>query len=391
MNPEGHDDAPQNGDNNSVKPTQPEPQAPQGIFSSGDLAVHSENLDAIKPELSDENKSRIASAFAQTDATQKHDQLAGQMADQDAVSGDVIPAGGIGSASGAGFGSNATAASTSGDIRLPGKKKGKLPLILAGFALLAVIGGVVAWLVLGRKDSSSNQPVTALSATEEAFAKYASYLLYGEEKNTLEGEYDTSRSYTLNQQLDASDYNQDYWDKASELLDKAAATLAEADNSAKNELTSALDNYRQNFNFVKYYKRAGNLDEEALFGTFFTSGMDGVATALNDFYAGFSLLNSSAASAYAEQRIQQYTDSMQIYNIYDELGCIHDGVVDEVACSTLPPTQQSLLMGYSESLARSARQADTTLQNAIQYLASYCWDFDSWLKNPQQLEESANE
>lgn len=61
-------------------------QAPQGIFSSPDLSVNSENLGEIKPELSNENKSRIASAFAQTDATQKQDQLSEQMADQDAMS-----------------------------------------------------------------------------------------------------------------------------------------------------------------------------------------------------------------------------------------------------------------------------------------------------------------
>lgn len=148
MNPEGHDDAPQTGDNNSVKPTQSEPQAPQGIFSSGDLAVHSENLDAIKPELSDENKSRIASAFAQTDATQKHDQLADQMAEQDAVSGDVIPAGS--------FGSNAAAVSVSGDIRLPGKKKSKLPLlVLAAVVVLAVVAGGVWWVA--RNSGSRNE------------------------------------------------------------------------------------------------------------------------------------------------------------------------------------------------------------------------------------------
>lgn len=185
MNPEGHDDAPQTGDNNSVKPTQPESQAPQGIFSSGDLAVHSENLDAIKPELSDENKSRIASAFAQTDATQKHDQLADQMAEQDAVSGDVIPAGS--------FGSNAAAVSASGDIRLPGKKKSKLPLVFAVLVLLAVIGGVAAWLVLGRKDGGSTQPVTA----KEAFSAYEGYLKNGPENLRSNQERDDNDEYFL--------------------------------------------------------------------------------------------------------------------------------------------------------------------------------------------------
>lgn len=141
-------------------------QAPQGIFSSPDLSVNSENLGEIKPELSNENKSRIASAFAQTDATQKQDQLSEQMADQDAISGTVIPA------------TNSTTSTATGDIKLSGaKKKSKLPLVFAALVLFAVIGGVAVWLVLGRKDGGSTQPVTA----KEAFSAYEDYLKNGPE------------------------------------------------------------------------------------------------------------------------------------------------------------------------------------------------------------------
>lgn len=133
-----------------------EPAAPQGIFSSGDLAVNSENLEEIKPQLSDENKSRIASAFAQTDATQKRDQLSDQMADQDAISGTVLPAG-------ASFGSNATASSATGDIRIPGaKKKSKFPLLaLAAVVVIAVVAGGVWWAMKGEKNDETLQSLYA--------------------------------------------------------------------------------------------------------------------------------------------------------------------------------------------------------------------------------------
>lgn len=386
------------GNNSSTEPT---PQ--QGIFSSPDLSVNSENLEEIKPELSEGNKSRIASAFAKTDATQKQDQLSEQMAENDAISGTVIPAGGAGfdgaNAGPNGFGSaglagasNATASTATGDIRLAGvKKKSKLPLVLAALVVLAVVGGVAAWLVLGRKDNNPSQATTPLSATETAFAKYANYLLYGEEKTTFDGEYDSSHSYLLNQQLDAENYDQTYWDEASELLDKTTEALAQADDPAKDQLTNAFNNYRQNFNFVKYYKRTGAPDEDALRGTFMTSGMDGIATSLKDFYAGFSLLNSGAAQAYADQSIQRYTDMMGIYQLYNELGCVQDGVINESACATPSVEQQSRMMNLSESLARNARAASTTLENAVRYVESYCWDLDNWLKNPATLEGEANE
>lgn len=129
--------------------------APQGIFSSGELAVNSENLDAIKPELSEENKSRIASAFGKTDATRKHEQLSEQMAEQDAISGTVLPAGSFGGGAGRAS-SNTTASTATGDIRLPGrKKKSKLPLLaLAVVVVLAVVAGV--WW-MGRNNNSQNE------------------------------------------------------------------------------------------------------------------------------------------------------------------------------------------------------------------------------------------
>lgn len=147
------------------------PTEQKGIFSSPELSVNSENLEEIKPELSEENKSRIASAFAQTDATQKHDQLSEQMAEQDAMSGTVIPADGIGN--------NSTTSTATGDIRIPGaKKKSKWLLVLAGLALLAVIGGAVAWLVLGRKDSSGGETI------QELYANFMSYI-----NNSPDGDY----------------------------------------------------------------------------------------------------------------------------------------------------------------------------------------------------------
>lgn len=146
-------------------------KTPQGIFSSSDLSVNSENLEEIKPELSDENKSRIASAFAQTDATQKHDQLADQMAEQNAVSGTVLPAGS--------FGNNSTTSTATGDIHIPGaKKKSKLPLVLAALALIVVIGGVVAWLVLGRKNSNGGETI------QELYANFMDYI-----NNSPDGDY----------------------------------------------------------------------------------------------------------------------------------------------------------------------------------------------------------
>lgn len=362
-----------------------QPAAPQGIFSSGDLAVHSENLDAIKPELSDENKSRIASAFAQTDATQKHDQLADQMADQDAISGTVLPAGSF---------SNATASSASGDIRLPGrKKKSKLPLlVLAAVVVLAVVAGGV-WWVMRNNGGDSGQPTTALSATEEAFAKYANYLLYGEEKTTLEGEYSEDQSYVVDQQLESKSYSQDYWDKSETLLKTALANLRQSNSPDKDSLINIIDNYQVYFDFLKTYKRVGDIDDEALLQAYIANDMDGVEILLNNRYSAFYSLDSELATAYADQRKEQYRSVAGVYSIYRELGCIIEGALNEEVCRAANPSLevQERLAELSAEIAHSARQADTTIENASRYLASYCWDFYDFLKNPNKLKGDFDE
>lgn len=395
---EGHDDATTakgTGGNNSAEQFQPESQtsglnisvsaqptdtAPQGIFSSGELAVNSENLEEIKPTLSEENKSRIASAFGKTEATQKQDQLSEQMASQDAISGTVIPA------------NTATTSTATGDIRLSGvKKKSKLPLILLALVVAAAAVGVVVWGMMRNSSSSTQTP--SLNETEKSFAKYATYLLYGEEKDVLDGEYDNNKNYAIDQQLEDTTYNQEYWDKAETLLKTSFATLRQSDNTDKEVLLNTMENYQTTFDFLKTYKRIGNIDDEALLAAYISNGMSGVDTLLDNYYSAFYSLDNETATTYADQRKQQYRDIAGIYAVYRELGCIVNGLLDEETCRSVnpPPEIQERLAQASLAVSQDTRLADMMIENASHYLASYCWDLYGWLKNPAQLKEGGNE
>ncbi len=301
------------------------------------------------------------------------------MSEQDAISGTVLPA------------NNSTASTATGDIRMPGvKKKSKLPLILLALVVLAAVGGGVAWMLLGKSNTPSAS-TSPLAEAEKSFAKYANYLLYGEDKDTFDGEYDSTKSYLLNEKLNADSYDETYWNKASELLDRSASALGNSDIPEKSQLMNALDSYRQNFNFVKFYNRVGNPNANALLGTLTTSGIDGVNSALNEFYKDFSLLGSNMANTYAEQRKQQYYNMVQLYAVYGELGCIQDGVVNETLCAAPSAEQQQRIMDLSVALSRSAQTADLIASNAINLVESYCWDFNGWLKDPATLEGDTDE
>lgn len=240
----------------------------------------------------------------------------------------------------------------------------------------------------GEKETA---PTNSLSNVTKDFSRYANYLLFGEEKPELGGEYESGNRYTLNQQIESAEYNQAYWDKASELLGISVEALSRINDSAKDRLMEVAKNYQDNFDFIMAYKRAGKFDEEGLLLTFLSSGMDAASQAIDSFYAEFPVSKSSAAASYVEQKKQQYKDVLDIYNMYNELGCIQDGTFNEASCVTPSVTQQNRVMSLSESLARNSQLADDTLKNTVQYLESYCWDLNSWLKDPGQFEESAGE
>ncbi len=347
---QGHDDAASagatggNSGNNSAEQFQPEPQAPQisdlgagasaptqpadspqlnaasqttpqGIFSSPDLAVNSENLEDIKPELSNENKSRIASAFAMTDATQKHDQLADQMAsqDQDAVSGTVLPAGA------GGFGSNSTASTATGDIRMPGvKKKSKLPLILLALVVLAAIGGgVVAWMLLGE----SKTPVVLTA--KEAFASYRDYLENGPENLRNDEREPEAGNYFLYQVSNSGIITEkqlsEYLIELGKKYDTFSGLAAES-----NDLNVNLDQYGRMLELLVVNASLRELKQNLL-----NKYVDSGANVAYNYIFEVVPKQPDDEEYYAMKKISSaleafLNDELDLIEVYDNLGCISD-------------------------------------------------------------------
>lgn len=291
-------------------------QTPQGIFSSPDLSVNSENLEEIKPELSKENKSRIASAFAKTDATQKQDRLSEQMAEQDVVSGTVILA------------INSTTSTATGDIKLSGaKKKSKLPLVLAALVLLAVIGGVATWLVLGRKDSGSTQPATA----KEAFSAYEDYLKNGPENLRGDQERGDSDEYFLfgvtNSNIISESELSSYVKELTTKYDTFSSMLGDTESLGE----VSIDQYSR---MLALFAKSASLRElrQGLLDRYLDNGANSAYNYISEvvpkqpdgeeYYAMKKI--SSALEAYLN-------DELNLVELYQDIGCI-DGRTINTAC-----------------------------------------------------------
>lgn len=319
----------------------------QGIFSSNDTRIETENLPDI-PEVA-----------------------------QQAPMSSISPA-------------LRTTSTVTGDLKLGDTKsrRSKKPLIIGGIVLAVLAVCVIVMLALSKnhKTSDGNN-----SEAEIQFNQFATLLLYGKSEDKLTETYEDDKSYELDLQLDKETADRGYWEKTTELLSKAVDT-ASKDQSITRYLVKSLQSYQQNFDFIRTYREVGDLDENRVLASFNSSGANVTNALIDDFYAKYADLSSAFAKRYADQRKAQYRELLSMFSIYSELGCVKNEVVDVSSCDVSPshPIMERLL-SVSESMGVAQKDASDALQKATSYLKSRCWELSDWLQNPVDERDGNNE
>lgn len=279
-----------------------------------------------------------------------------------------------------------------GDIILnpagPKPKQNKRPFIIGGAILAGFILIVATVLLLLPKDNDITNKNS--SVAKERFNQFATYLLYGKTENRLTGEYEDDKSYELDLQLERETVDENYWEKSAELLGNAVASATE-DQSVTRYLVKSLQSYQQNFDFIRAYRRNGDLDEERLLASYVGSGANTAKTLIDTFYSKYGNADSSITQNYVDQRKTQYGDLINIFAIYNELGCIKNGVISDKNC-TGNPSQEMMeqFVTLSESIGAAQDNAEESVQKSIQYLKSRCWELSEWLQNPIDERDGEN-
>jgi len=262
-------------------------------------------------------------------------------------------------------------------IRPKGNKK---PFIIGGIILASIVAICAAVLLLLPKGSDTSNESVSIAETQ--FNQFATYFLYGKREDKLSGNYESDKSYELDLQLEKATIDEGYWEKSTELLDQAITSASE-DQSITRYLIKSLQNYRQNYNFIRAYRQNGDLDEEKLLASYISSGADTANTLIDNFYAKYSGLDSNLAKNYAQQRKVQYGDLLNTFAIYNKLGCIRGGDIDEAGCTGTPSqAMREQFTSLSSLMKQAQKNADSIIQKSVQYLKAYCWKLSAWLQNP---------
>jgi len=281
------------GDNNSA--------TSGGIFSTPELTVDPEKI--AQPTPSDERK-RVASIFANTTTGQEAQKLNNAMEAQTApITEDLV-------------------------IQNEPRKRSKLPLILAGLALLAVIGVVVGVIIINNNGGNNPSVPTTPQTALEAFEDYRNLLINGPQTENTGNDNAGSPSKWYLFDLDNKDLTtSERKGYLSELSSKYQAfyILAKAGEPTNAE---ELSTYNE---CLLTYLDAIQLDtlNQKLLNEYTANGEDAASDYIETFTAGINSNQPANTVQVVDKSIAEYLRAqLALLRVYSQQGCIIDGAID---------------------------------------------------------------
>ena len=281
-----------------------------------------------------------------------------------------------------------TVGSGKGDVLVRGGASKRRLLAISGVVLFSVTLIGVAIFALIMTTNRANNPELTL---ETKFNRYANYLLFGEEKDEKpRGEFDLDTTYEVDRQLKAKNIDENYWQTTRTLLSDTIMGYSGMEKTAAPELGSVLDGYKMTYDFIYLYRQLGDINKSSVIATYLNSGVVAAEEEIANFYGRFSNSELQIAKEYTKQRIAQNSALVKLYEIYNSIGCIQDGEIDEIFCNATPNALLSEEFTTSNmTLAEADARANQILKQAIRSLKDGCWRISDQLQ--EDLDKASSE
>lgn len=312
----------------------------QGIYSTPDLTVNSENI--AQQSAGSDDKARIASAFASTDATQQANDFANRL------NGMATP-------------------QAAEEIKLNNsKKQSKVPIITAVVLILIAVIGAVAWMITSMVGGSDNNPQEAEEVTaaqvKQYYNSFINYLYSG--KNS---DQDVAESLVLDESYSVftpdSVYAESVIARDADIntseylidLENKYKIFAEAYVSVyKSELSPAIHNYFYDYAHIEKFT------SEQLMQLFLTNGLDSAKAVVSDTYS----------KIYNNESLQKYVSDLKLIDNYqlDYLSlaqrhnCIAGATVDSVCLNDYEVEFSTLMVDEVSAAYVNALQLEVSLR-----------------------------
>lgn len=299
--------------------------------------------------------------------------------------GGNVPAGGSNPMMGAPISSG------TGDIVLAPEKKSRKGLIIGLIVGVLIVVGLVAGIFLTRGGGIGGVNMS----TEEAFNRYANYLLYGEESDApLEGRLededvgqneneDVEQSededlednvgiYVLDEVVAEEDATgeegeilaSEFFAKAEQLWKVFYDSLGEQVDA---DLEDILDAYREDFEFTKIFAETPELNEEVFVMNFATMSRAELNEWLKNHYIQFVDSNYEEIREYGQNGIEYYGLYADYLEQVKMAGCLNDIGEIAIACDGMDTVEMNSRLLELEDEMNAYRNT------AIRATTEDCW------------------
>ncbi len=251
----------------------------------------------------------------------------------------------------------------------------KWPLLV--LALVAVIA-VVAIVIFSLISSNSKSPSSANTA-ERQFNEFATYLLYGESRPELSGEYERWTSYKLDQNL-TSDADGDYWSKSIGLLNNLIDSYNDKDDETSKLIQSTLQAYRSDLIFVDEIRQLEEPTAEDIINIYLTSGQKTAEARISNIYSDLSEPLPYQGQNYVDYKKAAYAALVKRTEKYQTAGCI----VDHKIVESCPNLDSFAAYEDTKEYDNNNESAKKTFNLITSNLASRCWTISNLIKDPPE-------
>lgn len=302
-----------------------------GIFSTPDLTVNTENLPQNQPakpasaaprfnfgrranrgNTSAESSERVASAFAQTDASQQAERLSDAMLES----------------------ANATTRSTAtGDIQLdvPKKKKRWPWAVGAGVVVVAVVG-IVAWFML---IANSSQDI-ADDRLKKSFNEFANFLLYAQESdNDIEGLYQYGDEYAIGNMTNSEEIGEHFKKSEEKFREFSSLFNSEIETNPEafsDDIQFIVENYLPNLDLFWHWKERPLVGTENLLEVFFSSN-DSTYTTAATYFEPYAQSPVEQTRLFINSYLERVKELLNAFQIFESFGCANAEAIQlDMAC-----------------------------------------------------------
>lgn len=260
-----------------------------------------------------------------------------------------------------------TSATETGDIILnsnsPKPKHNKRPFIIGG-VILAVLLVIITIILLVA--SSVSKP--SIDKVSDDFMAYRAYMIYGPD-----GDEDDEWFFPqLADNLYIDDQQIEFVSTATALLDTFDKSFSSSRLNSNSDLRQEVQLSEQlYYGMVGYINREINL--KAFYQVYLDSGLNTAKDKISSYFTESS--NTGVLNAMSTELRKYYETEVELYRIYDEQGCVEDGVVSGICVQDIRSTQnyrqlKSAELRAEQLLPQIYRELTSEFQDTINNIES---------------------